>query len=193
MTTWSVTASHRCQDTTPFAGLTTQRQLGALAAGSVARCGACAPILQVMGQAPATSFVAMLWFDVVRPTIRLFILDVSTVRSGSHPCNPQDISVRFAFCPLLMSLSQRPVCIPPRDLASVSPSLPHRSIISCFFLCLIHCSVCPVAQVTAESGFIFKEFPNMIEVIEPTTVVVNLNFPDVSSLNLYHPFSCFLF
>ncbi|KAH3714082.1 hypothetical protein Pelo_19410 [Pelomyxa schiedti] len=72
--------------TRPTGAITTRGQLGALAAGAtVNRCGADSPMQRVMGRDHASSFLRILWFDVVLPTIRLFVLDVrgSALRDGA--------------------------------------------------------------------------------------------------------------
>ncbi|KAH3723344.1 hypothetical protein Pelo_17953 [Pelomyxa schiedti] len=124
-TMWSVTSSG-CIDMTPLGGrVTTRAQLGALAAGAtISRCGAQSAIFLVMGQDQATSFVRMLWLDVVRPTIRLFRLYMFA--SPVSRTLPTDLVLYLSFSPLLMSLSSSPgrVTTTPSDFRQVYEGLP---------------------------------------------------------------------
>ncbi|KAH3745416.1 hypothetical protein Pelo_13165 [Pelomyxa schiedti] len=86
------------------AAVTTRSQLGALAAGAtISRCGANSAMVGVMGHGHATSFVRMLWFDWLRPTIRFFVVEVS-----------DDTSISFALSPLLLSVARAPSPPPAR-------------------------------------------------------------------------------
>ncbi|KAH3760147.1 hypothetical protein Pelo_8030 [Pelomyxa schiedti] len=125
-TRWSVTSSE-CRDVTPLGGrITTRAQLGALAAGAtIARCGAGSAIFRVMGRDQSTSFVRMLWLDVVRPTIRVFTLDLMA-SPVSRSSVPRNLLLHFSFSPLLMSLSSSPgrVTTTPIDSCKVYKGLP---------------------------------------------------------------------
>ncbi|KAH3763610.1 major facilitator superfamily protein [Pelomyxa schiedti] len=124
-TRWSVT-SRECRDVTPLGGgVTTRGQLGALAAGAtIARCGAGSAIFRVMGLDHATSFVRMLWEEVVRPTIRVFALGLMVL--PHDPTDARRLTLYFSFSPLLMSLSSSPgrVTTTPMDFSNVFEGLP---------------------------------------------------------------------
>ncbi|KAH3722913.1 hypothetical protein Pelo_18381 [Pelomyxa schiedti] len=124
-TTWSVT-SRECLDVTPLGGgVTTRGQLGALAAGAtIARCGAGSAIFRVMGLDHATSFVRMLWEEVVRPTIRVFALGLMVL--PHYPTDARRLTLYLSFSPLLMSLSSSPgrVTTTPMDFSKVFEGLP---------------------------------------------------------------------
>ncbi|KAH3732400.1 tripartite motif-containing protein 39 [Pelomyxa schiedti] len=111
--------------TRPTGAITTRGQLGALAAGAtVNRCGANSPMQRVMGRDHASSFLRILWFDVVLPTIRLFVLDVCGLALRDGALRQKEVAVSFALSPLLMSIFREPSSVPPLDFSPVYKALP---------------------------------------------------------------------
>ncbi|KAH3763271.1 hypothetical protein Pelo_4872 [Pelomyxa schiedti] len=94
-------------EVTSTGAATTFGQLGALAAGAtVARCGANSAMQRIMGRGLATSLVRTLWFDWVRPTIKVFLLQVSCVHDGTTGVPSTAYrAVSFALSPLLLSVA----------------------------------------------------------------------------------------
>ncbi|KAH3743051.1 hypothetical protein Pelo_15544 [Pelomyxa schiedti] len=109
MARWNVDVT-KCVDSTPPAGLTTRGQLGALATGAtVVRCGGGSAMQRVMGRGHATSLVRVLWSDWVRPTIKLFIVEVSSsLQEVRH-------TLLFTVSPLLLSITCGPQLWAPRS------------------------------------------------------------------------------
>ncbi|KAH3723374.1 hypothetical protein Pelo_17921 [Pelomyxa schiedti] len=117
MAVWKLTIGTECRALTPLCELTTRTQLGAIAAATVERCGAGSAMQRVMGRGHAATFVRVLWSDWVRPTITLFVLDLSgeyRSKTGST-----DFTLWFAVSPLLMSLSHGPVATKQRQLRTL--------------------------------------------------------------------------
>ncbi|KAH3732402.1 hypothetical protein Pelo_16767 [Pelomyxa schiedti] len=109
MATWRVADATGTADIE--ATITTRSQLGGLAAGAtIERCGGASAMQRVMGLGPATSFVRALWRDLVRPTIRFFVVQVYAYdRGASTRCRfPSVFSVCFSLSPLLLSVSSAP-------------------------------------------------------------------------------------
>ncbi|KAH3767204.1 hypothetical protein Pelo_913 [Pelomyxa schiedti] len=92
------------------ASTTVRDQMGALAAAAaVARCGAGSPMVAVMGRGHAAWLVRTLWADLVRPTLRLFVVDVTGVcRQGPDTACRVPHGASFRLSPLLLGVACGP-------------------------------------------------------------------------------------
>ncbi|KAH3723348.1 hypothetical protein Pelo_17947 [Pelomyxa schiedti] len=111
-TTWNIT-NIALGGVTSTATVTTRGQLVALAVGAtVARCGGGSTLQQIMGRDHAATFARLLWSDWVRPTIRLFVLDVSGSVRGDASESSESITLTFSVSPLLLSVASGPALAP---------------------------------------------------------------------------------
>ncbi|KAH3731926.1 hypothetical protein Pelo_17239 [Pelomyxa schiedti] len=93
-----------------LASTTVRDQMGALAAAAtVGRCGAGSPMVAAMGRGHAAWLVRSLWSDLVRPTLRLFVVDVTGVcLRGPDTARRVPHGASFRLSPLLLGVACGP-------------------------------------------------------------------------------------
>ncbi|KAH3723305.1 hypothetical protein Pelo_17992 [Pelomyxa schiedti] len=96
------------------------------AAATIGRCGAGSPMVAVIGRGHAAWLVRSLWSDLVRPTLRTFVLDLRGTPFGAAADRRSrtTVAVSVVLSPLLLGVSSPPTRVPahPRRVSRVGPS-----------------------------------------------------------------------